>query len=156
MNAVSFRSPLQKARGLPRKLSRWLLPQPADFEENNDIRTSSKKKLKKNAGVRSADVRCRSWWGVADERIYFWVRQYRGDALTLNGATCNIYKCLMIFMKKNKTLHFWWSSYTLFLRVIPFITHWFITACVENSHCYDFSNNANFQMVFPGSCWEAS
>lgn len=97
------------------------------------------KKNKKNAGVRSADVRCRSWWGVADEHIYFWVRQYRGDALTLNGATCNIYKCLMIFIKKNnKTVHFWWSSYTLFLGVISFITHWFITVCVENSHCYDF------------------
>lgn len=43
MNALSFQSSLQKACGLPRKLSRRLLPWLMDFEENNDICVSSKK-----------------------------------------------------------------------------------------------------------------
>lgn len=123
-----------------------MLPQPADFEENNDIRASSKK----NAGVWSADVHCGSWWGVADERIYFYVR---GDALTLNGATGNIYKCLMIFIKKyNCALVMKWLHLGSGGGVIPSIIIDLLTACVENSNYYHFRNNDNFQKVFPSSC----
>lgn len=52
-----------------------------EFEENNDICVSSKKQR-----VRSAEVRCRSWWGVADEQMNLLARQSWGGGLTLNGV----------------------------------------------------------------------